>query len=159
MSTAIVMTNLAYNAYLSRRLRASDSIYRLVLPILDSAWKATSGIAKTLVDFATVLGERGNCAEAEPHARRAMMLLLRENLSDRALQPQRLLGACLGKLGRYAEAESLLVDVHQKLLQSRGPQHEFTTGTVRDLVGLYQRWGKPEKAQSYLMAVKGTTSP
>ncbi len=59
------------------------------------------------------------------------------------------LGACLSELGRYAEAEGLLLSSYDALGAKLGPKDSRTRETVRDLATLYERWGKPEKAASW----------
>lgn len=56
------------------------------------------------------------------------------------------LGACLTALGRYAEAEPLLLEAHAVLRRERGDGNTYTR-TVRDrLLALYEAWGRPGRA-------------
>jgi serine/threonine-protein kinase len=153
VSTAIVMTNVAFNAYLRRRFDESDSIYRRAIPVLDSAWAGTASIVNTLLDFALVQNARDNCREGERHARRAYNLALPANPNG-VVRAEHALGACLTKLGRYAEAETLLVDAHDKLTKALGPGHQYTRNTAAELVLLYDRWKRPEKANLYRVSSK-----
>ena len=77
-STAITVTNLAYNAFLRDRLAEAESLYREALPVLDSVWGKTARIGQTLMDFGAVLKQRGKCDEAETHLRRSLTLAMRE---------------------------------------------------------------------------------
>jgi ATP/maltotriose-dependent transcriptional regulator MalT len=151
VSTAIVMTNLAWNAYLRKQLAEAEPLYRQALPVLDSAWQGASSIAQTLVDFSQVLFERGNCAEADPHVRRVIAFQLKDAPPGYVLdtRARRILGNCLVNTGRFAEAEPNLTTAHQTLLSGWGPANPFTQALARELVNLYERWGKPAEAQRY----------
>ncbi len=59
-----------------------------------------------------------------------------------------ILGYCLLKLGRYAEAEPLLVNSYQ-LLQSKEPQRKRTQKALQRVVVLYEAWGKADRAAQY----------
>ncbi len=60
-----------------------------------------------------------------------------------------LLGASLTALGRYQEAEPLLVDAQSVLKDIPGPQGREARATLTRLVALYEAWGRPEKATPY----------
>jgi hypothetical protein len=61
-------------------------------------------------------------------------------------------GAALMRLGRYAEAEPLLVDSQEGLKTSSLP-YLADKGRLR-LIELYQRWGKPEQVQKLRSAAR-----
>ena len=50
---------------------------------------------------------------------------------------------------RYAEAEQILLDVYQRLETKRGSAHKYTQEAGRDLIKLYEAWGRPEEAARY----------
>ena len=58
-------------------------------------------------------------------------------------------GRCLTELGRFDEAESLLVPAYQGLRDSLGPQHQLTHKTLGRVITLYESWGKPDKITQY----------
>ena len=60
-----------------------------------------------------------------------------------------LLGECLLALGRAREAEPLLVGAHDRLLASRGAEHERTRDARRRLARLYDTTGRPALAARY----------
>jgi serine/threonine-protein kinase len=150
-SAAITLANQAYTEFRRRRLAESEALYREALPVLDSAWAGTPQIATTLVDFATVLSARDKCEESEPLLRRALALERARRAGNHVdvIRPERVLGACLVRLRRYAEAESLLVGAHQKLVAGWGAASPFTIDAARQLVELYERWGKRGEADRY----------
>lgn len=148
---AVVVTNLAYTEYQRGRAAVAESLYREAVPVLDSAWHETTRIAQILTDFGVVLNERDKCAEAEGLLRRSRALFLHEYEPGHGLvlAPQRVLGVCLTKLERYAEAESLLVDTYDKVSRSFGLEHYYTRLTAADLVELYELRNDRESASRY----------
>lgn len=83
-------------------------------------------------------------------------LLLREGLDirrnalpkgdGRTAEAESALGSCLAALRRYDEAELLLVESYATLKAKR---HKLTQKTLKQLIALYEAWGKPEKAAQY----------
>jgi len=60
-----------------------------------------------------------------------------------------LLGECLANLGQYEEAEALLAASYPIIVTDRGETHERTMEVLRRLIGLYEVWGKAQKADEY----------
>jgi tetratricopeptide (TPR) repeat protein len=151
LSTAVTLTNLAYTEYLRHRLPAAESLYRQAVPVLDSAWRGTARIAPTLVDFGVVLLERRQLLEAEPRFRRALELERSHRPAGHVdvIRSQRYLGNTLAHLGRFAEAEPLLLDAHRQLVAGWGATNRYTVAAAGDLERFYRRWGKPALAASF----------
>ena len=59
------------------------------------------------------------------------------------------LGDCLKGLGRYEEAEPWLLELHARHKENRGERHALTRIALRDVVALYEDWGKPEETARY----------
>ncbi len=59
------------------------------------------------------------------------------------------LGAALTGLGRYDEAEPLLLQSYPDILEDRGPEHRRTREAARRIVALYDAWGKPDLAAEW----------
>jgi tetratricopeptide (TPR) repeat protein len=113
------------------------------------------------INLASVQVDRRKPAEAEP--------LLREGLRIRTQAPQivpgrrrtfadddwsigatkSLLGAALVLLGRYNEAETVLLDARNDLASHGRPQPGAMKTTLNRLVQLYVAWGKRDRAESY----------
>ena len=55
------------------------------------------------------------------------------------------LGECLTGLGRYAEAETHLLEAHRSFLATSGADDARTQRARRRLETLYKAWGKPER--------------
>jgi eukaryotic-like serine/threonine-protein kinase len=94
---------------------------------------------------------RKEAANAEPMARKA--LEIREHTYPagnwRIGEAKGLLGECLTAMGRYDEAEALLLDAHRLLKAGPGWEGEQAQATRLRLVALYEAWGRPEKATAY----------
>ena len=93
-------------------------------------------------------------------------LNIRRHIPDEAqrLTPytQSLLGECLTALGRYEQAEVLLLESHSVISQNHGEQHEQALESANRLVDLYQAWGKPRQAAEWrtrLSATQPTSQP
>ncbi|MEM7357283.1 MAG: hypothetical protein AAF657_41090, partial [Acidobacteriota bacterium] len=57
-------------------------------------------------------------------------------------------GACLVRLGRFAEAEPLLLASFEALDGQRGPKGYRQMARAR-VVELYERWDQPQAAAAY----------
>ena len=67
------------------------------------------------------------------------------------------LGMCLGELGRYEEAERILIETYPQLQTVQEEQETM----VRYTIELYEAWGKPEQADEWrarLPAAQGATA-
>ncbi len=115
-----------------------------------------------------VMGEllvaQGELAEAEPMLRECVASLTR--LSWDAHEQWRVaaangaLGHCLLRLGRFADAESLLLDCRAMLHDCKGEEFRGTCLAGQRLVELYDAWGKLEEAAHWRERVaEGYESP
>jgi hypothetical protein len=68
---------------------------------------------------------------------------------DTRALPQGLGSTALRELGRYDEAEVLLLDARRALKDIPGEQGHEANATAARLAVLYAAWGRPEKAVSY----------
>jgi hypothetical protein len=61
------------------------------------------------------------------------------------------LGECLARLGRYSEAEPLLLESLAALtaLQREGQQLEKADRARHSVIELYEKWGRPLEAEQY----------
>jgi len=58
-------------------------------------------------------------------------------------------GKCLTQMGKYEQAEPLLIDTLSKLRASLGEDHARVRGVITDIIALYDSWGKPGQAAEY----------
>lgn len=61
-------------------------------------------------------------------------------------------GASLTFLGRFEEAERLLLEAHAVILAAVGPDHRAAHSAASSLARLYERWERPEEAQMWKAA-------
>jgi serine/threonine protein kinase/tetratricopeptide (TPR) repeat protein len=108
-------------------------------------------VGMTLNNLGVFLNSQGNYGEAEPLLKEAIDIYLTTSGPDVWEVPNARghYGTCLSKLGRYAQAEGHLLAAHAGLDKFFGPQHRRTQKIVKDLIELYEAWGKPSKAAPY----------
>ena len=63
------------------------------------------------------------------------------------------LGIALMHLGAYEESESALLTAHGYLLESRGPEHDWTQWCAKVLSEHYERRGRPDLADEWMAKV------
>jgi hypothetical protein len=105
------------------------------------------------------------------HQARGAEVLLRHALGTRARAPgvvptrrrtfpeddwsvgatKSLLGAAIAALGRYDEAEPLLLDAYRDLEGSGTSRGREARVTIERLAALYEVWGRPDRAAGYRM--------
>jgi hypothetical protein len=84
-----------------------------------------------------------------------MMEFDRKNVPDewQRFRAESLLGASLALQKKYAEAEPLLVEGYQGMIERKGrmdvPDWYYVDRAHEWIVQLYQAWGKPEKAAEW----------
>lgn len=66
-----------------------------------------------------------------------------------ALVYRRMYGETIRNQGRYAEAETHLLEVYRRFDEMRGDTNGFTQQSVHTLIKLYEDWGREEDAESY----------
>ena len=59
------------------------------------------------------------------------------------------LGTCLTEIGRYGDAEPLVLESYVTISGSRGAEDERTKRALNRVIALYEAWGKPDKAAEY----------
>jgi serine/threonine-protein kinase len=95
--------------------------------------------------------EQGRPAAAEPLIREA--LSLRKSAFGATnwmvAVAQGVLGRCLARQEQYEEAASLLRAAHETLRQKRPAGDPYREEVRTSLVALYDRWGKPQRADRY----------
>ena len=145
--------NLAELLQETGELKESEQAYRNALAILQVVLPAGHiNIAGSYIGLGSVLTDQGRAREAEPLLRQALALRMEKLGPDdrRTAKAQRTLGVCLVALGHRAEAEGLLLASWRTLARAKNWYHR-TLGTqnLRDLVALYESWGRPAEAARY----------
>lgn len=105
----------------------------------------------TTAGLASVMTEAGDAVEAEAMLRESYKKLSAELAGDdwRIAYVRGELGACLTSLGRYGEAEPLLLASLKTLQSRRGEANRFTRRVGHHLYVLYEAWEKPKQAAVY----------
>ena len=67
-------------------------------------------------------------------------------------------GAALTGLGRYAEAEPLLLASHPVIQQQTGGRSSPTRAVLEYLVTLYEAWPRPDRATEYRALLDAASS-
>ncbi|MCP5112765.1 MAG: tetratricopeptide repeat protein, partial [bacterium] len=57
--------------------------------------------------------------------------------------------SCLCRSGRYDEAEPLLLCAYEDAQAAHGRDHPWTHDALREVVGLYEAWGRPDQASQW----------
>jgi hypothetical protein len=79
-----------------------------------------------------------------------MEMLRREAPNHRwTAEAKRLLGSCVGDVGRFAEAEELLIQSYEALRATGDSERRRAELALERLVRLYEAWGRPEEAVAY----------
>ncbi len=104
------------------------------------------------MDLGGVLTDKGSAREAEPLLRESLATWLAKvgPADNRTQGARRELGACLTRLGKYQEAETVLLEAYRNLAVRTDFWGAKRRGQVANLlVALYRRWGKPADAAKY----------
>lgn len=113
-----------------------------------------------LHNVAAVLEKEGRAQEAEVIYRQVVELadevMPAEHWSRAAFHGT--LGNCLITLEQYEEAERHLLVAYNGLKASLGAGSERTRSVLSNVVRLYERWQKPDKAETYREELEATAS-
>ncbi len=93
---------------------------------------------------------RGDFAQGETWIREALATFRSADAGGwRIANAESILGACLGGLGRYEEAEALLLASYPIVREKTDAGTTYTRDLLARIVVLYESWGKPEQAAEY----------
>ena len=132
------------------RYDKAEALCREALEIRRSRSPDHPRVAGSLMVLGRILVGKGDPAAAEPLLREAVARY-RETLSQghvRIARARSELGGCLVALGDYDEAEQLLLESFAAV--SGGEHGTMKNQALERLVDLYEAWGKPEAATTYL---------
>jgi tetratricopeptide (TPR) repeat protein len=133
----------------------SEKLFRQTLEMDRAAGpEAQLQMATHLIGYAWFLASTGKPLAAESLAREALEIRVRE------LPPgfwtidaaKSAVGGVLAALGRYSEAEPLVVLAYAELARKLGPNARDSQSALDRVVRLYEAWGKSEQAQPYRAA-------
>jgi serine/threonine protein kinase len=137
----------------------AEATYREALSIARHALSDHPLIPQLLFGLAEFLGRESNGerrqlyaeAAAGQHALLAKLRKVRdpESRSHPRSEAEVVLGGCLRGLGRFEEAEPLLLRAYADLQRSYCEGDYRTRSALVQIVELYQEWGKPAKSAQY----------
>lgn len=159
-AVATSLSNLGFALQAQGRHREAEPLYREALSIADERLDPKHvNRAIFLRHLAMALLAQGRAAEAEPLAREALEIFrAKAPGSWRIADAESVLGGCLTNLGRFAEAEPLLLGSYAVLSREQeAAGARAAPAALERVVGLYTAWGRPEKARVY-RALKGAKS-
>lgn len=151
-STLTYMNNLAQARQSAGDPESAEVLYRQALEIRTRL--AGPSATSTL----TVLNNLGLllCEQKRPEEALPMLEEVRAGLGAALPAGHWMLGAssgyvgdCLTDLGRYDEAETLLLSGRATLEKALGPDHPRCTTIAKALAKLYTAWNKPEQAAEW----------
>jgi serine/threonine protein kinase/Tfp pilus assembly protein PilF len=114
-------------------------------------------VASGLRDIASVLVARGTAAEAERLYRDALAIQQKRFPAGHweIARTRSELGGCVAARGDYAAAEPLLLGALPALERGLGAANPSTQAARRRVVDLYERWGRPERAEPHRAELMG----
>jgi serine/threonine-protein kinase len=126
-------------------LEYARASYEAHVQTLGTDHSSTSEIA-TL--FARTLLHNGRNEEALPVVEQSFTTRERLMPMERweRQKTRSVLGCCYARLGRFEEAEPLLLESYPWIRDDRGPGHKRTVQACERIIELYELWGKPEQA-------------
>jgi eukaryotic-like serine/threonine-protein kinase len=130
---------------------ASQEALQIAIPVLGDDHP---NVALFRLNLARVYLARHEATTAEPLLRRALEVRERAYPAAhwRIGEAKGLLGESLTALGRYDQAEALLLDARRILKDGPGWEGREARAVNARLVALYEAWGRPEKAVAYRQA-------
>ena len=158
---AFVLNNLALLDQEQGDLAAAEPRLREALAIFGKAVGAAHpNYAVARRNLAALLAAKGEPAACEGEARPAVETL-RQALPAghwRIADAESVLGGCLTGLGRFDEAEPLLVGGYEAVRKVQ-PDSSYTRDARARLVALYLAWGKPEQAARWRAEGEAAAAP
>jgi tetratricopeptide (TPR) repeat protein len=116
-----------------------------------------TSIASVLYLLAEILVHNGKSEEAEPLLRECLQIRSESDANDRLIaETESLLGGCLTALGRFEEAESLLLESYPRIESAEDKPHDLTRTACRRIIELYDARGDPEKANEWRAKLAST---
>lgn len=149
---AASLSNLGFALQAQGRHREAEPLYREALSIADERLDPKHhNRAIFLRHLATALLAQGQAAEAEPLAREALEIFrAKAPGSWRIADAESVLGGCLADLGRFTEAEPLLLGSYAVLSREQeAAGARAAPAALNRIIGLYTAWDRPERAAVY----------
>ncbi|UCF35138.1 MAG: serine/threonine protein kinase [Phycisphaerales bacterium] len=159
-STLTSLNNLAFTYKQQRRYEEAEASYVQVVELHRRVFgPAHPETLDAVRELALLRLARGYPDQAEPLIAEALAVArTSEAVEQQKAQLLHGYGECLTQLERYDDAEAALLESIQILTASFGEKHGRTVAVIDSLVGLYEAWGKLEKAAEWRARLP-TTQP
>ncbi len=117
----------------------------------ESTGSTSRDVAHALFGLARVLMAADRPDRAEPLFSESLEIFRRWPAEEWFMinGTESMLGNCLTALGRYQEAEPLLLGSYSRFKDRRGADHPSSRRALGRLLALYEAWGRPESAAHY----------
>jgi serine/threonine-protein kinase len=151
-TTNVMRLNLARVHTQLGHLDVAEGQFRAIVALRREVGSTDNiAFASTMDALADVLNKQGEFSEAHSFAReaRAAMEIAIGKEHWRWAGVNRTLGVSLTGLGRYAEAEPLLLDSYRLMNARRGESHRQTQLTAKRIVEMYTGWNRPAKVREW----------
>jgi serine/threonine protein kinase/Tfp pilus assembly protein PilF len=148
---ALTLNNLGNVLETEGKTADAEKCYREALSIADTKLPSDHPIRATyLRNLASVLVTEGKAEEAEALAREALSIFRAKQPNFwRVADTESVLGSCLTALGRFEEAEKLLLASYPALEKDKGDGAKHAAEARQRIVELYTKWGRPERVAVY----------
>ena len=159
---AEVLTSLGKTLHASGRHDEARQLLEQALEIrLQRLGGDHSSVAATRRNLAAVLLEQGHLEAAGDLLRQALATLSQTQSegSFAIAETRRLLGTYLVARQRFGEAEIELLASYRVLRQVRGEHAPATRDALRQMIALYEAWGRPSAAEGYRAALISRPRP
>jgi len=145
-STASTLANLAVVLQMRGAFDEAEKGYRDALEIHRALARESPDVGLALSNLAAFIEERGQPERALPVYQEALKCFETVLPTDHYLtaNTRSRCGACLARLGRFAEAEHELLPAYGPLEATLGIEHRLTQNAVRRIVDFYDACGKPD---------------
>ena len=133
-------------------MRIAESDCREALEIFEQGWPdGHRRIAEVQILSGLILLAADDAEGAEPILREAALTMGRKLEPNHYMikRADSVLGSCLVLLGRFEDAEPLLLESYPRLRDALGDDHPVTGAALDRIIDLYDAWGKPEKSAAY----------
>jgi serine/threonine protein kinase/tetratricopeptide (TPR) repeat protein len=149
---ALTLNNLGNVLQAEGKTGEAERCYREALSIADAVAGSDPKIRATFMrNLASVLVAEGKAAEAEAKAREALSIFRAKQPPThwRIADTESVLGSCLTALGRFEEAEPLLLASYPALENDKGDGAKHAAEARQRIVELYTKWGRPERLAAF----------
>jgi tetratricopeptide (TPR) repeat protein len=158
----MLMTNLASVLDYQGKYAEVEAVLREVTALAREYSAHDERFARLLVNgLGRFLIEQERFGEAEPQLREGLELYQRHLPPNHVWtsEARGLLGTCLGNLGRFEEAEGLLIQSYEALRAAGDSEKRRTEDALERLVDLYDVWGRGAQAETYRSQLAGMRAP